>query len=77
MTVKIFGILFIIVIISALVALFIIAKRIAKRNNISVWKALNSRVSDNVVSGYNNDYSHDLVSSMKYSHLPCNIHNDD
>lgn len=47
MTVKIFGILFIMVIISALVALFIIAKRIAKRNNISVWKALFVKVGEN------------------------------
>lgn len=47
MTVKIFGILFIMVIISALVALFIIAKRIAKRNNIPVWKALFVKVGEN------------------------------
>lgn len=40
MTVKVAGILFIIVVVSALIALFIIAKRITKRNNIPIWKAL-------------------------------------
>lgn len=82
MTVKIFGILFIIVIISALVALFIIAKRIAKRNNISVWKALFIEVGKNdenrnhTKNHTNKDWQDDLIFNSANKNNIMNIYHN-
>lgn len=78
MTLKIFGILFIIVIISALVALFIIAKRIAKRNNISVWKDLFIEVgkNDENRNHTNKDWQDDLIFNSANNYNIMNIYHN-